>query len=319
MSEERWTIGVDIGGTKIDVAHVDQHGQVQDHVLVATDVKGGYKAVVSQIGKAIQELILRAKSKPLGVGVGMAGQIAPDTGLVLFAPNLNWRNVPLQSDLQNIIKLPVVVTNDVRAATWGEWYHGEGKGCQDLVCLFIGTGVGGGIVSGGKMLTGNNNTAGELGHMVISINGPLCSCGNHGCLEAFAGGRFIGKRAQELAKADPKSGAMLLKLAGGNVDAINAKAVAEAYHSQDPLGLKIIEEVRIALIAGSVNIVNILNPRLLILGGGIINGFPELVSEVEKGVKAQALTAATSSLQVLPTKIQENIGAIGAATLALHI
>jgi glucokinase len=135
-------------------------------------------------------------SPPVG-GSGSAGQIDPEHGMVRFAPNLGWHNVPFQSDLAGALGLPVVVTNDVRAATWGEWLHGAGKGCNDLVCLFIGTGIGGGVVSGGKMLSGCSNTAGEVGHMIINLHGPPCSCGSRGCFEALAGGWAIARQARE--------------------------------------------------------------------------------------------------------------------------
>ncbi len=211
-----------------------------------------------------------------------------------------------------------MVTNDVRAATWGEWIHGAGKGCDDLVCIFVGTGIGGGVVSGGKLLSGCSNTAAEIGHMTIDLNGPPCTCGHRGCLEALAGGWAIARRARQALSDHPSAAATLLRLAEGSPDAITAKTVAEASRAGDPLAKEIFDEVTRSLIAGAVSLVNALNPCRLILGGGVIEGVPELVERIAKGVSEGALPAAVEPLLVLPAKLRSDAGAIGAATLAMH-
>jgi glucokinase len=197
MTKTLWSVGVDLGGTKVEAAHVDADGHLQRRLRRPTDVKDGPQAVKLEIVDAVRELVEGAGSPPAGVGVGVAGQIEAGSGVVRFAPNLDWHDVPFQADLGAALGLPVVVTNDVRAAAWGEWLHGAGRGCDDLVCLFVGTGIGGGVVSGGQMLSGCSNTAGELGHMVVDLGGPTCHCGNRGCLEALAGGWAIARRARE--------------------------------------------------------------------------------------------------------------------------
>ena len=214
MSEQPFAIGVDFGGTKIEVAHVEG-GSVRRRLRLATDVAGGAEAVQAQIVTAVRSLAKEAAAHPLGVGVGVAGQIEPGNGRVHFAPNLHWHDVPLQSALANTLGLPVVVTNDVRAATWGEWLHGAGKGCDDLVCLFVGTGIGGGVVSGGRMLVGSTNSGGELGHVTVNLDGPPCHCPNRGCLEALASGWAIAEQARSAVAADTAAGAALLRLARG--------------------------------------------------------------------------------------------------------
>ena len=188
-----------------------------------------------------------------------------------------------------------------------------------IICLFVGTGVGGGIVSGGRMLTGCSNTAGELGHITLELNGPICTCGQRGCLEAFAGGWAIAKTAREAVSADPAAGAMLMKLAGGTPDNITAKTVSEGANARDPLSLRLLEEVGQALIAGASTIVNAFNPCRLILGGGVIDGLPELVDHVDRGTQKRALPTATKSLQVLRAKLGNDAGVVGAASLALQI
>jgi len=315
---DTWAVGVDLGGTKVEVARVDSAGRLHQRLRRPTNVKEGPKAVEREIVNLANELQKLAGSPPIGVGIGLAGQIDPREGVVIFAPNLHWHNVPFQSDLKQALKLPIVITNDVRAVAWGEWLHGAGKGCDDLVCLFVGTGIGGGVVSGGRMLTGCSNTAGELGHITIDINGPPCTCGQRGCLEALAGGWAIEKVAQEAVALDPPAGALLTKLAGGTPDGITAKTVAEGARKGDLLSLRLFERTTQALIAGCVSIVNAFNPCRLILGGGVIEGLPELVEQIDQGVRRRALSAATKSLQVLPAKLGNNAGVVGAATLALQ-
>lgn len=214
--------------------------------------------------------------------------------------------------------MPVVVLNDVRAATWGEWLYGGGKGVDDLICLFIGTGIGGGVVSNGKVLTGSNNSAGELGHIIIDLQGPPCNCGNRGCLEAFAGGWAIARQAQNAVTSDPTAGASLLKLANGQLKAVTAETVSQAAQAGDLLSRNLMDQVTEALIAGVVSLVNAFNPHHFIVGGGVIEGQPELVKKIAQGVYARALKAATASLQILPAKLKGNAGVIGAAALAIR-
>jgi glucokinase len=318
MRSDLWAIGVDLGGTKIEIAQVYASGRLDRRMRLATDVEDGPQAIENQIIKGVRELGQSADSTPVGIGVGVAGQIEPGEGEVRFAPNLDWRDVPLQSDLSEDLGLPVVVTNDVRAITWGEWLHGAGRGCDDLVCLFVGTGIGGGIVSGGQVLAGCSNTAGELGHITVDLHGPSCHCGNRGCLEALAGGWAIARRAQDAIVSDAFAGAPVLKMAGGQLDAVTAEIVAKAAHAAVPLAQEIVDEVAEALIAGSVGLVNAFNPCRLVLGGGVIDGLPELVERIQHGVHQRALDAATASLQVLRAQLNDDAGVVGAAALALR-
>jgi glucokinase len=318
MTTNMWAVGVDLGGTKVEVAHVNAGGRVQMRVRRATDVRDGPVAVENEILAAVRDLEGSVGNSPVAVGVGVAGQIEPGSGVVRFAPNLDWHDMPLQADLSKSLDLPVTVTNDVRAATWGEWLHGAGQGCDDLVCVFVGTGIGGGVVSGGRMLSGCSNTAGELGHITVDLHGAACHCGNRGCLEAEAGGWAIARQAWQAISADPKAGASMLDMAGGQLEAVTAKIVAQAAHAADPLARQLVDQVAQALIAGAVSLVNAFNPRRLILGGGVIEGLPELVEKVDEGVRQLALKAASSPLQVLPAQLHNDAGVIGAAALAMR-
>jgi glucokinase len=317
MARASWTIGVDLGGTKLDIGIVDMSGNVIDRMLIKTKAQEGAKAIIQDIITAIQELCAKnTQGNIVSIGVGVAGQIDSETGSVHFAPNLNWHDIPLQQELRDILGLPVYVINDVRAATWGEWLHGAGKGEDDLLCLFIGTGIGGGIVSGGQMLTGCSNSAGEVGHMTIDVNGPKCTCGNYGCFEALAGGWAIARRAREAVIHDPQAGKAFLSLVDGKAEDLSAKHVFQLFRSGDPLARLIVNEVSNYLVAGVAGLVNVFNPRRIIIGGGIINGHPEFINEIRAGVSKRALHVAVEHLQVVEAALHVDAGMIGAAAFA---
>ncbi len=184
-----------------------------------------------------------------------------------------------------------------------------------MVYLFVGTGVGGGIVSGGRLLEGCHNTAGELGHITIVSRGRRCHCSNHGCLEAYAGGWAIAERAQEAVSGDPEAGQCLLTLAG-NVQEISAATVTQAYTDGDLLASCLVEETAQYLAAGVVSIINAFNPCLLVLGGGVIQGLSGYVRKVERTVRENALQAAVEGLRIVTTTLSDKAGVIGAAALA---
>lgn len=310
-------IGIDIGGTKIAIGLVDKKGKVIDEVVFPTHPTKEYEIVKNDLISHIKSILKKKKHSVSGIGVGIAGQIDTENGNVIFAPNLFWNDVPLQKDLQKAFKdLSIVLVNDVRAATIGEWLFGAGKKSDNFACLFIGTGIGGGIVSHGELLTGVSNTAGEFGHMPINFNGRQCTCGAHGCLESYAGGWAIAKRAKDLIEEDKKFGHLIIKLADGKIENITAKHVVEAFFEGDPLAKLIMDEVTEALILGVTAIVHAFNPERLIMAGGVILGLPDLIEWVEEGVKARGLKAATSHLKILPALLKENAGIIGAAALA---
>ncbi len=316
--KEKWALGVDLGGTKILVGQVGMGGKIYRRVLLPTEVSKGPAAVKAQVISAVEKLVREAGEEPAGVGVGVAGQVEALTGLVRFGPNLGWVDDPLQEDLHRALGLPVFVINDVRAATWGEWLHGAGRGCDDLVCVFVGTGIGGGVVSGGKVLTGFSNTAGELGHIPVKVTGPLCRCGNRGCMEALAGGWAIARDGKKAVKSNSRAGSFLMKLGGGRIEGITAKWVFEAAKAGDPLSLRIVGRVIEALSAGAVSLVNAFNPRLFILGGGVVKGYPQLVKGVAAGVKERALPASRGPVRFVRPRLGNNAGVVGAAALVLH-
>ena len=308
-------VGADIGGTKIGMVLLDAAGQVLERHRHATDAESGADAVIERLSGCVRTCFAGHQARIAGFGIGVAGQVDPDTGAVIFAPNLGWSDVPIRARMRKALGVPVTVTNDVRAATWGEWIAGAGAGTQDLVVVLVGTGIGGGVVSGGRVLTGASNTFGELGHVTVVAGGRKCRCGNLGCVEAYAGGWAIGERAQEMVREDPVGGAALLRL-GGSVDEITAEHVTSAYRDGDALASALVHDAARHLGAAAVGYINALNPACLILGGGVIRGLPQLVGVVEGIVRASALEAATAGLEVRRASLGSSAPAIGAATLA---
>lgn len=313
MEAQKTFLGVDLGATKTALALVDAEGRVLGRRRLPTLPQEGADAVVARIARGAQGLL--RGTCVAGVGVGVAGQVRRETGELLFAPNLKWHRVPLARLFREALGLPVAVTNDVRAATWAEWLYGAGRGTTDMVCLLVGTGIGGGVVAGGRLLEGCTNTAGELGHLVIVAGGRRCGCGGRGCLEAYASGWALAQRAREAVGADPAAGRAMVRLAG-SPQAITAEVVCQAARQGDPLALQLVEETLAYLSAGVVGVVHAFNPCLIVIGGGVAQGIPHLAPRLEERVRAQALHLATASLRIVPWALGEWAGAIGAAAFA---
>ena len=314
--DSAFTVGVDLGGTKVATALVDIEGNILATGRGSTGPQADPSAVIAEIVTSVREASATVAERIQAVGVGAAGQIDPTTGTIRSSPNLGWENVPLQAELEGALDIPVLVANDVQAAAWGEWRHGAGQDIADIVCLFVGTGIGGGMIAAGHLLVGCGGSAGELGHTIIDRNGPPCRCGNHGCLEALAGGWAIALRAKEAVAADPGAGAALVALAGGRSENLTAALVAEAAHQGDPLAQRLVAESGEALAVGVASIVNAFNPCLVILGGGVVEGLPELVQTVKKGVPQRALAAAAEQVSIVKAVLGGHAGVIGAAAMA---
>lgn len=323
MKETDCVIGIDLGGTKIEMGLVSSSGKVIQSLRYSTDVEGGPAAVQAQLVEGIRELILQAGEAGAfsvrGIGIGVAGQVDVDNRKVIFAPNLpGWHEILLGENVEKEAGMPVHVINDVRAITLGEWTYGAGAGYQNLVCIIIGTGIGSGVVINGNLLTGCSNTLGEIGHMTIDFRGPVCTCGNRGCLEVFAGGWGIARQAKESIGFYGEAGKFLLEEANGEKEAITARTVVSAYRKKDKLAQIMIERVKSTLTAGCANIINAFNPCCLILGGGIVDGLPELIPWIRMGVKEIALKASTQNLKIVEAKLGKEGGVIGSAAFAMQ-
>ena len=312
------TIGVDLGGTKVRTAIVDSEGRIVDSERSLVSGHRDPVSITRHISEWVVGRLAARAAKALCLGVGVAGQIDRTRGVVRYAPNLDWKDVPLGAQLQKATGLPAVVVNDVRAAAYGEWIHGAARDINNAICLFVGTGIGGGIIADGHLIEGCSNSAGELGHLTLVSGGRQCSCPNRGCLEAYASGWAIAERAQEAVREDLLLGRALTSLAG-TIDQIDARVLGAALRSGDPLARKLIDETSQYLSAGITGIINAFNPCLLILGGGIIKGFPQFIREIEAHVHKHSLAAAVAPLKIVTAALGDAAGMVGAAAFARHV
>jgi glucokinase len=310
-------LGVDIGGTKVGLALVDHEGAVVQRHRVPTLPERGALSVLADAALAAREAFGASLDAVPAVGISIAGQIGKG-GMLLGAPNLGWPRIALGPEVERIFERPATVVNDVRAATWAEWRCGAGKGCDDFVVLFVGTGIGGGAVLDGRVLDGAAGIAGEFGHTTLVAGGRACHCRNRGCLEAYAGGWAIAKRAREAVLADEAAGAALVRIAG-SVECVSARTVGAARAEGDALALGLVRETGELLGAGIVSLVNGLNPSRVILGGGIMNGFPELLEIADSVVRERALLAALVDFATVRANLGNDAPAIGAAAVARHM
>jgi glucokinase len=308
------TLGVDLGGTKVNVALVDRSGRLLSAHKSMIHASKEPERVVADIQTAMDTCLNKTAQEVEAVGIGVAAQV-DQKGVVRGSQNLGWRKFPLKKKLEKEFGLPVAVTNDVNAATLGEWRYGAGRGVDDLAVLFVGTGVGGGVITGGKLLSGCSNSGGELGHITVVYDGRKCHCPNRGCLEAYVGGWAIAERAQEAVRTAAEEGQRLVSLAG-SVEKVTAATVSRAYREGDLLARRLVEETGRYLAAGVVSIVNVFNPCVMVLGGGVIEGIPELIQIVKDIVPTMALEASVEKLEIVKAALGADAGVIGAAALA---
>lgn len=308
-----YAIGVDLGGTKTLTALVDGRGRVVARVRVATPTTGP-DGVLEAIVASVAELSDRSGIAPrsaLGVGVGAPGPLDPDSGVVFEPPNLpGWRDVPLAARMAERLGVPTFVENDANAAAMGERWVGAGRGVDDLVYLTVSTGIGGGLILGGRLYRGTSGTAGEVGHMVIARGGPRCGCGRAGCLEALASGTAIAREARLAVESGRPT-----VLSQVPSEAITAEAVARAAEDGDPLAREIFAGAAAALGVGITNLVNLLNPALVIIGGGVSRAGELLFAPLRRIVREEAFERPGAAVRVVPAALGDDVGVIGAAAV----
>jgi glucokinase len=249
----------------------------------------------------------------VGVGIGSPGPLDTKKGIVILTPNLGWTNMPLRDRIAEGVNLPAVLDNDANCAIYGEWWRGAARGVQDVVGLTIGTGIGGGIVLGGEIYHGASDAAGEIGHMTIEADGRLCNCGNHGCLEAYASGPAIAARAIEGIVAGAKTG--LPQYVGGDLSKITAQVVYEAANDGDAYALKVVRETAELLGAGVASIVNIFNPEVVVICGGVTQAGDKLFGPLTAEVHHRAFKPAWEVCRILPGTLTGTAGVYGAAAV----
>ena len=308
-------VGVDLGATKVLFTLVDDAGRILRSKRVATEAGRGPDHVIQLVIAGVGELLDGSGAADQVVGIGVAAQVNRD-GVVRFAPNLKWVDRPLRSEVEAGVNRPVRVLNDARAAAVGEWRFGAGRGVSDLVCLFLGTGLGGGVVTGGRLLEGASNGAGELGHLTIVTGGRRCTCHARGCLEAYVGGWAIAERALEAALARPADGRALQEAERASSEGLTAREVIELATRGDPLSREIMAETQRHLSAGLVGIVNAFNPSLIVAGGGVLEGAPSLFPKALEDATPSMLPSLGEVVRGAPAALGPDAVAVGAAEFA---
>ncbi|RKH16788.1 ROK family protein [Corallococcus sp. CA047B] len=307
------TLGIDLGGTSVRAAVVDAKGKLLSSAKVAvTDRKP--QGVVEIIAQAADEALKRSGVKVDGCGVGAAGQIHKDSGVISVAPNLGWRNVPLADLLQKRLGYAVKVVNDLSAAAWGELHAGAGRGAQDMLVVFVGSGVGSAIIADGRLMQGGGGVAGELGHIKVVPSGRLCGCGEHGCLEAYVGGHNLIAQTKELL-ASGHSRILESLIADSDPDSITPVMLEKAADMGDAEAKEIYERASRFLAIAVANQVTVLNPARLVLGGGVLTHCPGIRQRVLDGVQMWASQTSREGLLVADAELGDDSGIIGAALL----
>ena len=308
------TVGIDVGGTKIAGGVVDEAGRI-----LATARRESPATDAGAIDTSIEDLVseLRAAYQIEAVGVGAAGFIDVRRSVVLFAPNLAWRDEPLRSDLERRIGLPVVIENDANAAAWGEFTFGAGEDVSDLLLVTVGTGVGGGIVLNGELHRGAFGVAAEIGHIRVVPNGRLCGCGNHGCWEQYASGTALVRVAREQAAQGSLIARSLLDRAGGSVDGITGPLITEAAKDGDSFAIEQLASLGQWLGEGIATLTAVLDPAVVVIGGGVSEAGDLLLDPIRSHFKAN-LTGRNyrPALEIRAATLGNKAGMIGAADLA---
>lgn len=313
---KKYSVGIDLGGTKILIALINkQNGEVLYHVKKKTKKDKGPKNIMKKMIEGIEELFEQSgisKDEISSIGVGAAGQIDRKNGILIGAPNLDCYDLNIKEILQKHFNLPVYLGNDVEIATIGEQKFGAGQGCDDFVCVFVGTGVGSAIVKDGKIITGATGTAGEIGHIIVDLNGRQCACGAHGCLEAYASRSAIERRIEGALKKGRQS-CILDYLETGK--SITSSMIQKSIEQEDELVLQCVTEASEYLSGGIASIINFINPKLIILGGGLIEAVDFFYQKTIKKAKAKSLPVPAKHIEFKKAELGDFSGVIGAAFL----
>jgi glucokinase len=312
-------IGVDLGGTKISAGAIRQDGSQTSGVRsVATLAELGADGVVDRIVGVIEGVILDTINETgasrrdfVGIGIGAPGPLDREKGIVVVAPNLGWRDFPLRDRISSRLNLPSTLDNDANCATVGEWWLGAARGGRNVVGMTIGTGIGGGLILDGELYHGSSDVAGEIGHTTIDVNGRHCKCGNYGCLEAYASGPAIATRAAEaLVREDTAS--MLPSMVDGQLDRITAELVYDAAKKGDGLANEIVRDTARYLGAGVATLLNVINPDVVVVAGGVTRAGEALFGPLRTEVRRRAFKPAVQACRIVPAELPGTAGVVGA-------
>ncbi len=311
-------IGIDVGGTNVKIALVDKSGKIIYSNSVPTYAKMGYEYTVNNIKQAIKDLMKETNTTAKdidGIGFDFPGQVDYKTGVVKLAPNIpGWVNVPIAQMIEEEFHIPTRIDNDVRCAALGEMKFGAGQGCENFVCITVGTGIGSGLVVNGQLVRGASNAAGEIGHIKLQMkDGLICGCGDTGCLEAYASGPSIVAMAQDYIKGGKST--KFREMAAAEGGEITPYMVAKAAEAGDPVAKRIFAIVGEYIGIGLTSVINLLNPEKVIIGGGVAEAGDLLLDPIRKTIKERAMVVAGSTVEIVPAQLGNSAGVIGASML----
>ena len=311
-------VGVDFGGTKIYTGVFGSDLELVGTARISTKAYRGPETVIERLARCVQDAIdecdLRL-DQVKAIGMSAPGAVDPDKGVVIFAPNLKWKNVPLKKEMEKELGVPVFIENDANLQMIGIYEVELAAKPRHVVGIFVGTGIGGGLILNGDLYSGFNDAAGEIGHMVLDINGPKCGCGNSGCFEALASRTAIFNRIQEAVRASHKT--VLTNMLGKDLQDMRSGHLRKAIRKGDKLVLKIVEQAAEFTGIAVGNLMNLLNPEVVILGGGIIEALEETVMpRIVETARERALSGTAKGVQIEASRLGDNAGIIGGAVVA---
>lgn len=312
--ENEYVIGVDLGGTLIRAVLADSQGAFVERRRTKTLAHEGATAVLARIAGLIEDLNAQA-GRVAAVGIASPGPLDSRTGVVFSPPAFpGWRDVPLVRLLRERTGLPVFLSNDANAAALGEFDYGAGRGLRHLIYVTVSTGIGGGIIVDGRLIEGQKGAAGEVGHMVMQQDGPLCGCGGRGCLEALASGTAIARQAREALACGRES--TIGQLAEKGEDGVTAEVVAAAAKGGDGLAAELIRAAGRRLGCGLLNLIHVFNPQIVVVGGGVTNAGELLLEPMRETVFADLMPIFEEGLKISPPGLGAEAGLYGAVALA---
>ncbi len=321
---KRHVVGIDIGGTKLATVVADSTGHILNKVRKPTLAERGPEYALQLLFDMVRETVVLAglEQKAISaIGVSCGGPLDTKTGIVYSPPNLpGWDALPLKTQLESEFQIPVTIENDANASALAEYRFGGGRGYNAVLYMTMSTGIGGGIVLDGQVYHGANDSAGEVGHQILVPDGPRCGCGKRGCLEALCSGPAIARRAQAAVRKqliDGNASTVLLDLAGGRIEDIKSEHVLEAGRQDDVLALQLVEETAYYMGWGIANLVNILNPDIVLLGTIAIAAGDLLLDPIRKTVSEFAMTRPAEAVKIAPAQLGDALGDLAAVALVV--
>jgi len=317
-TKAEYVVGVDFGGTKILAGVFDSALKCLGKTKVSTKSERGQEEVIERIARCVQDVVDECDldlKQIRGIGIGAPGAINPETGTVIFAPNLKWEDVPLKKELEKKLEVPIFLENDGNICTLGIYETELKSKPRNVIGIFVGTGIGGGLIIDGKLYSGFNRTAGEIGHMVLEVGGPKCGCGNKGCFEALASRTAIFRQIQAAVKDGQKT--VLTEMLGEDLKDLRSGDLRKAIRKGDKFTEKIVEDAAEYIGIAVANLINILNPEVVVLGGGVIDALEdEMMAVIVETAKENAMSGTAKGIEIIASKVGDDAGILGGAVLA---